>query len=145
MKGMKYLSKIREYIPLKAIIFFVVTLLSGIILLIERYSVGFADFINTVSAPFRAVIAWLTAWIPFSLAEILLIAIPVWLVILIAIGIKKAKAGLKPTVRYICFILCIPCFIFFTFVWTYSSGYHNTTLDKKLGFDEIKVEKDELY
>ena len=139
------MNKVREYIPLKAIIFFSFTLLSGLILLIEQSFVGFADFINKISAPFRALIAWLTAWIPFSLAEILLITIPVWLIILIVIGVKKARRGIKSTTKYISFILCIPCFIFVTFVWTYSSGYYNTSLDKKLDFDEITIGKEQLY
>ena len=142
---MKFLSRIRKYVPLKAIIIFVITALSGIVLLIEQNSVVFADFINKVSAPFRALISFFTSWIPFSLAETLLIAIPVWLVALIAIGVRKAKAGLKSTVKYISFILCIPCFIFITFVWTYSSGYYNTSLDKRLGFDDISIQKEELY
>ena len=142
---MKLFRKIREYVPIKAIAVFSITIISGIILLIEKIFASFADFINMISAPFRMAIAWSTSWIPFSLAEILVIAIPVWLTAFIVIGIKRSKSGLKSTVKYISIILCIPCFIFITFVWTYSSGYYNSELYEKLEFEDIDIGKNELY
>jgi len=142
---MKLIKKIRDYVPLNVLVFFAFTVLSVIVLLIERLSVGFADFINKISAPVRAVISFITSWIPFSLAEILLLSLPIWLTVLILVGVKKSKKGLKSTVRYISIILCIPCYILITFVWTYSSGYYGTGLDKKLDFDRVQIEKEQLY
>lgn len=146
MIDMKLMNKIREYVPLGAIIIFVLTLISGAVLIIEQYWVGLADFVNDVlSRPVRTVMAWLTGWIPFSLAEILLISVPIWVGILIFIAVKRSKRGVKATTRYISILLSIICVIFMTFVWTYSSGYYNTKLDEKLGFSKVEIGKNQLY
>ncbi len=143
---MKAFKRIKEYIPHYALVVFGVALFSAIILTIEKYSVSFADFINDgPSKPIRAVMALLTSWIPFSLAEVLLISCPIWATVLIIVGVKKAKKGTKATVRYISFIAVVLCFIFITFVWTYSSGYYNSTMDKKLNISKENIGKDELY
>lgn len=146
MKAMKFFNKVKEYVPRWALIIFALTFISGIMLVIEKYSVGFADFVNDVlSRPVRPIMAWLTAWLPISLAEILIIISPFWIGFLIYLAYKKAKQGIKQTVRYISFLLCIICFIFISFVWTYSSGYYNTKLDTKLGFNKVNIGKTELY
>lgn len=142
----KAFNRIRKYVPLYAIITFIITALSGIILAIEKQSVSFADFINDgPSKPFRAIMAFLTSWIPFSLAEILIISSPVWAAILVIIGVKKAMKGSIATTRYISFLASVLCFIFISFVWTYSSGYYNSTIDKKLDFSKEGITKEELY
>ena len=41
---MKLFRKIREYVPIKAIAVFSITIISGIILLIEKLFASFADF-----------------------------------------------------------------------------------------------------
>ncbi len=142
----KTFKKVREYVPLGAMIMFLLTVISFVLLLIVKKSVLFADFFNyhLSSAP-RFLIAKLTSWIPFSLAEILIISIPIWACILIAIAIKKSKKSIKSSVRYLCFVICIVCFIFNAFVWTYSSGYHTSTIDKKLDLDRQKINADDLY
>jgi len=142
----KAYRKIRKFVPLYALVIFVITALSAIVLAIEKHSVSFADFINDgPSKPFRAIMALITSWIPFSLAELLIITSPVWAVALIAVGIKKAKAGLAATTKYISFLASVLCFIFISFVWTYSSGYYNSTIDKKLDFSKENIDKEELY
>jgi len=143
---MKLFCKIKEYTSFPALVIFALTIVSGIILIIETFSVSFSDFVNTVlTRPTRAVMSWISGWLPLSLAEILIITAPIWFSFLIFIGVKKSKKGLKATLRYISFLICIPCFIFISFVWTYSSGYYNTTLDKRLDFENVEIGKHELY
>lgn len=139
-------KRVREYVPLGAMIMFLITVVSLVLFIIVKKSVVFADFFNYYLAfPTRALIAKATSWVPFSIAEILIALIPVWATILIVIGIKKAKKSLESSVRYLCFILCIICFVFSAFVWTYSSGYHTTAIDKKLGFERKDLSTDDLY
>ena len=142
----KLFYKIKEYTSIPALIIFFLTIISALILIIETFSVSFADFVNTVlTRPTRAIMAWISGWLPLSLAELLIITAPIWIFILIFIGVKKSKKGLRATTRYIAFLVCIPCFIFISFVWTYSSGYYNTGLDKRLDFENVEIGKEELY
>lgn len=138
--------KIREYVPLGAMIMLAVTIISAILFIVVKSSSTFADFFNYyLTAPTRALIALLTAWFPLSIAELLIISVPVWATILIIIAIKRAKKGLKESVRYLCFILGIICFMFNAFVWTYSSGYYTTPIDEKLDIDRENVSAQDLY
>ena len=138
--------EIKEYFPLRAMIVFAITFVSAILFVFVKLSVPFADFFNSyLSAPVRIIISTITAIVPFSIAEILIITMPIWLGLLIYFGIKQIKKGTASGVRYLLDITCILCFVFITFVWTYSSGYNTTTIDKKLGLDREKVSADELY
>ncbi|MBR2296858.1 MAG: DUF3810 domain-containing protein [Clostridia bacterium] len=143
---MRAFRKAREYVPVGAMIIFLITIISAILFAIIRSSVPFADFFNYyISAPTRFIMAKITSWIPFSLAEALIISIPIWTAILVYIGIKCAKKDAKSTSKFLCSIFSIICFVFITFVWTYSSGYSTTTIDKRLQMDREKVSADELY
>lgn len=144
---MKQIYKgIRRYVPLYEIIIFAITLLSAVTLLIERVSTPYADFINsTFSRVGRVVMGYLFGFVPFSVAELLIITSPLWIAFLIYFGIKMAKRSKESTAKFISFVASVLCFIFISFVWTYSSGYYTTTIDKKLGFQRESIEKEELY
>lgn len=138
--------KIKKYIPLRSIIIFGLTLTSAIIFIFVKSSVKFADFFNYyLTAPVRAILSTITSIIPFSLAETLIITTPIWLSLLIYFGVKQIKKGESNGVRYLLDILSILCFIFISFVWTYSSGYNTSTIDKKLSLDREKISAVELY
>ena len=142
----KIYFKIKEYVPIYAIVFYILCLISLGVLLIEKSNSAFADFINSsLSVPIRAILAFTTAWFPVSLAECLVLTSPVWAGVLLYVGIKRAKKGLRETVRYILFLSCILCFIFLSFVWTYSSGYYTSGIDKKLGMERKNVAAEDLY
>ena len=146
MAIMKFFRKIKEFVPIGAMIMLLLTIISAIILIIVRASTSFADFFNYhISAPFRFLMAKLTTWIPFSVAEAFIILIPVWVAILVYASIKCAKKGSKSSVRLLSCILSAVLFVFITFVWSYSSGFSTTTLDKKLQMERNKVSADELY
>ena len=139
-------KKIRRFVPLYALIIFAVTLISAIVLLVEKVSIPFADFINTYpSALGRTIMGWIVGFIPLSLAELLILTCPLWVAALIFFGVKMAKKGAESTGKFISFVAAALCFIFISFVWTYSSGYYTTTIDKKLGFERETIEREELY
>lgn len=143
---MKKLSKIREYVPLYSLIVFGITVVSLIFYVIVLNSVSFADFFNYyLSAPTRILMTWLTVIFPFSVAEVVLLLSPLLLGGLIFLAVKFGKMGKKASIKYFTVILSVPCLIFVTFVWTYSSGYHTTKLEEKMGLDRESVKKDELY
>ena len=120
----KAYSKIREYVPLYSVIVLVLTIISVILFAIVVNSTGFADFFNYyLSAPTRAFMTWLTVFFPFSVAEVVLFASPLLLILLIFLAVKFAKRGKKASIKFLTVLLSIPCLLFITFVWTYSSGY----------------------
>ena len=142
----KAFRKTREYVSLGSVVIFFLTLVSLVLFIIVNCSTSFADFFNYyMTAPFRAFITTMTSWIPFSLAEMAIISIPLWATVLIVYAIKESKKGTKSAVKYLCGIISALCVIFMTFVWTYSSGYHTTTIDKKLEIDREKISATELY
>ena len=142
----KFLSKTREYIPLFSLIVFGLTLLSLVFFVIVINNVAFADFFNYyLSAPTRSVMTWLTVIFPFSVAEIVIFLSPILLALFIFFAIKFGKKGKKASIKYLTVILSIPCLIFVTFVWTYSSGYHTTKMEDKMSLDRSAIKKEELY
>ena len=142
----KAFRKTREYVSLGSIIIFLLTFISLILFIIVKSSTAFADFFNYyITSPFRVFITTMTSWIPFSLAEMAIISSPIWGTVLVVYAVKEAKKGAKSASKYLCGIASALCVIFMTFVWTYSSGYHTTTLDKKLDINREKISANELY
>ena len=73
-----------DKVPLFSKIVFLISLLSLILLILFIISEGFADFFNkNISHIFRVLFAYLTNFIPFSLAEMLIILIPVILIVVV--------------------------------------------------------------
>ena len=138
--------KIREFSSLFSFVTFLVSFVSLILYLIVLNSVKFADFFNHyLTLPIRQILAQTTSIFPFSLAETLLFSSPIWIFILIKKGIKNAKNSMQSTVKFVLNVLSVLLIIFITFVWTYSSGFYNSTIDKKLNLDVEKLSKNDLY
>lgn len=142
----KFLSKVREYIPLFTIVVFFLTIISLVLYIIILNNVSFADYFNyNLSFPTRVAMSWLTAIIPFSVAEIVLLASPLILFVLIMLSVKYGKRGKKASIKYLMVIVSIICLIFVLYVWTYSSGFHTTKIEDKMNLDRGNLTKDELY
>lgn len=138
--------KAREYIPLFSFIVIIISVVSLALYIAVLNSVKFADFFNCyLSMPIRLALSMLSSFVPFSIAESLLFAAPIWVALLFIKGIKNAKAGTKDTIGFLMKLLSIFLIIFISFVWTYSSGFHNSTIDKKLGLEKEKLSKEDLY
>lgn len=142
----KFASKAREYVTLFSLIVYAITLVSLVLFVIVINSVSFADFFNYyLSAPTRAIMAWSTVIFPFSVAEVVVLLSPLLLVLLIFIAIKCAKKGKKASMKFLSVVLAVLCLVFVTFVWTYSSGYHNSKIEDKMGLDRGAISKEELF
>ncbi len=142
----KFLNNLREYVPIGAIIMIVFTFITIILHILIVNIQEFADFFNYyLSSPVRTFMAYLTAWIPFSLAEALILSIPIWLTALIIVGVRFAKLGKKKMCSYLSGILCVLLFILNSFVWTFGSGFHTTSVAERLALDREKVSAEELY
>ena len=106
----------------------------------------FADVFNRyVSAPIRALLGLVTAWIPFSLAEILLLLLPVWIVLLIVLAAKRYCGSWHDALVYLGILLSIAAIVWNLFVLTFAAGYYGSRLEDRLGLSREKVSAEELY
>ncbi len=140
-----FYKKLREYVPLFSLVVFCLTFISLIFYIIILNSVKFADFFNyNITSIVRHIMAISTSFIPFSTAEIFLLLSPIILALLIFAIVKRAKSGKKASVRFLMIIISLICYLFISFVWTYSSGFHTTPLDKQLELDKKAPTNEEL-
>lgn len=140
----------REAKPLRfprfALIFYAITAVSAILYVLflcsERFSDGFNRYVASV---IRGFLAYLTNWIPFSLAEFMLILLPVWIVGLTIFGIRRYADSWRGVGIYCGSIFSVAALIFSIFTWGFAPAYRGSTLDRKLGLDRRDVSVEELY
>lgn len=135
----------RKKRPAVTLFFFAVFLISLVCFGLAWLSPTVADFLNrTVSYAVRRGLAALTSWIPFSLIEILLFLIPLWIVLYIVWVVHCVRRPWKRQ-RWFAFLLCFCMTLSFLYIFTLGIAYHTETLDKKLGMTDAPVTKEELY
>ncbi|MBQ3483620.1 MAG: DUF3810 domain-containing protein [Clostridia bacterium] len=140
-------KKSRDYekFPLHAWIFLGLAALSLVLYLIAVASPRFADgFNSTVGAAVRALLAHLTSWIPFSLAEMLIYCIPL---LLIGLGIYVYRRRCATWRSMWVFVGCIAAafsLLFSLFVFSFGTGYHTPTLDERLGLSAGEITAEDL-
>ena len=136
----------RIRLPLAVKIIYIVSIACIPIYLAFLLSESFSDFFNRyVSSVFRALLAHLTSWIPFSLAEFALILIPLWVFLITRLIVKHYGNTTKEFISGILCICSILGIVFSSFTLGFASAYRGTTLDKKLGLERCDVSAQELY
>ncbi len=106
---------------------------------------AFADWFNRyIGAGVRAVLAYLTGWIPFSFAEMLLIAIPLIFVVMLRVALSRYGDSWRSVLRYCAGLLALLLCFYIFFVWGYGTGYHGSTVEEKLDLDRQPVSAEEL-
>ena len=137
----KVYKQIPAYTKIAVLIFFV----SLSIHIISFKSTAFSDyFTENIASLFRTVISTITGWIPFSVAETFVMLLPV-LIILYFIWANdhfiKRNNSLKPLAFA---VLSIILSMYSIGVFTFMTGYSNSTLDKRLKLQSEPVSVDEL-
>ena len=128
-------------------VFFVSLFLALVSLAIHIISANNAAFANVmagyVTRPIRAVLAYLTAIFPFSLAEVLLILSPLWLALLIwrvrRVARDRVRAG-----RFLSLLLSVPLLVYTVFTFTFSPGYYTTPLAERISLSDTAPDRDSL-
>lgn len=119
--------------------------LSLVIYLIAVISTSFAAFFNdNVGAVVRAFLACLTSWLPFSLSEILIYCIPVVIAMIGVWAWRRHCESWRSMFRYLLCILSVASLFFSLFVFSFGTGYHTETLDRRLGIETCEVSSDDL-
>ena len=133
-------------LPIICIVIYAIAALCAILYVAFLLSPEFSDFFNKNISPFvRMPLAMLTGWIPFSLAELLLLFSPFAVVALVTLGIKKYSSSWRHVAVYCLTIVSLAAYVFSTFTLGFVPAYRGSTLDKKMGLDKQPVSADELY
>ncbi len=144
-RGKTFLKKVYHCCPIPARIAFCVAAIAAILQIAFLASPRFSDFYNRYpGAYFRAFLATLTGWFPFSLAETVLMMLPLIVVLMILLIVKVSKGTLRQMVSLTLSMLAVLSFFFSTFVLGFSAGYRGSLLEEKLGLDRQKVSAEEL-
>ena len=124
----------------------IVAALSALLYIVICISPEFADFFNWyIGGFFRFIFAQITNILPFSLAEAMLILIPVLLFLIIRnVWIYRCNTRKATIVTLLC-VLSAASIFFSSFVFTFAAGYRGTSLDEKLEIKVEKIDKHDLY
>ncbi|MBO5757578.1 MAG: DUF3810 domain-containing protein [Clostridia bacterium] len=135
-----------ERLPKWCFVCYGIAALALCIYLAARIFPAFADLFNqNVSEIFRRTLAALTGWIPFSLGEALILLLPVIFGLAVWYAAKYRCDTWRSTWSFVGILIAVICMLLSMFVFTFATGYHGTTLDKKLGLAQKEVSAEELY
>ena len=115
------------------------------VLITAAISEGFADWYNrTVGAFFRTVLAHMTSWLPFSLAEFALYSIPLVIILLAVYGYRRRCETWRTTLVYLGSMISAFSILFSLFVFGFGVGYQTSSLDEKLELAPVQVNAESL-
>ncbi len=127
-------------------IFFATAILAGAVHIISEKSAAFSDFVNRyVSSVIRGIFAVVTSILPFSLAETLIIFIPVLFALTLAFCVKSVNRSTRAGVRYVVGLSSVLSLLYTLFVFSSAVAYNGTPLGDKLELCQNPVSAEELY
>jgi hypothetical protein len=132
-------------IPVPALILLGIAAFSAVLLVVCIFNSSFASFLNGYFCGFfRFILAKVTDIFPFSLAELLIILLPVALIILIIYVIKKGDRSARAVITYFVSLLSAVSLVFTAFVFTFAPGYHTPSLYERFNIANDGVSAEEL-
>lgn len=135
----------RSRLPLWSKIFYCIGSAALVVYVASMFSRGFADFFNRyIGSFFRGSLSYLSVWLPFSLAEIALITVPIWGTLLIVYASRHYCWSWRTVLNFLLILLSVVSLLFSLFVFGLGTGYYNSTIDVKLGLERTKVTPKEL-
>lgn len=136
---------VKNYIPIFTIISFSLALVFWILLEISKANPAFAEFVSSgLGGPVRSFFGTVSSILPFSLAEIMIILIPLAITTLIIYGVKVID-GRRCAVRLILTVLSVLMLIYPIYVVTLGAGYHERGIASRLEITADNPDENELY
>lgn len=133
-----------QIFPLWVFIPFCIAVMCAVFHIIARNSTAFANFFtDNIGSVFRFLTAKLTNFIPFSLAETVVLLLPVIISLFLWWSYKQIKKGHRARPFFV--IIAISCVFYSLFVLNFACGYGTDRIDVRLGMERKKVSADELY
>ncbi len=129
--------------------FYVLLALALLVLFLHLVAIAFPAFADRMNGSashiLRAALAYATSVFPFSLAELFVVGIPLWIILLILLVRRLLRRG-KSTLRISCAFLGIIPVIYMLFAFTMGMGYAASPLSEHLSLDtDEKITAEELY
>lgn len=135
---------VKDYLPLSAIIFFPLAIAAFVIQRIAIANPAFADSFNSsVGQATRRFFSVLTNPVRFSVFEALVILIPLFLALIIALAVRGWKRFRK--CKFILGLLAFIAFVYVLYTVTFGVAYRTTPIENKIGLEVGNVDKKELY
>lgn len=135
-----------ERLPIVCKILYALAAVCAVLYAVFTKNAAFSDWFNlSVSRWGRRLLAFLTNWMPFSFAELILLFFPILLILLIWRAVRVYCRTRRSALSFLGRILSAVCAVAILFVLCFAPGYYGSTLDRKLGLDRAKVSKGELY
>lgn len=142
----RFFRRINKYIPKISIFFLLLGIIASAVHISSIFSTPFANFwSDNISSRLRSLMAHLTAFIPFSLAEFIVVSSPIILVCVMVVAVRKAERGSRYLIRCVAGICSVLALIYSVFVFNFGVSYRTTSLDKRLGIERTKVSGEDLY
>ncbi len=130
--------------PRYALILYSIAALSLIVYIVAVIFPAFAGWFQYyIGGATRFLLGHLTGWLPFSLAELLIFASPL-LVVLVAVHAWRHCATWAKMARYLLSVVSIVSILFSLFVFSFGTGYHTESLDSRMGLAAGNVSTEEL-
>ncbi len=140
------IEKKRKKVPTTSKVIFCITALTAVFHVVSAFSEPFSDFFNfKISSIIRFITAKISNLLPFSLAEALVLLIPVIAFLLIRYAAKNHSDSWSSVFSYITTLLSVACLFYVLFFWSFGVGYNTSTIDKKLNLERKAVTSEELY
>ena len=118
-----------------------------LVYIISRFSSPFAEWWTRYPGQgIRLILAFLTSWLPFSLAECLVVLIPLFLFAVIAFAVRACvRKSTKELFRIIMLLLTVILIISSTFLMGFGPSYFRYPLSDNLRLVDSPVSGDALY
>ena len=142
----KFFSKWKACLPIWSAVLFCIFFISLIANGVIKRSPDFANAIHgTVGAGIRAVMSTVTSWIPFSLAEVLLILSPVLVFLICFVMVRRLRRSMIEGIRYFVGFLSVMSLVFTILVFGYNASFYGDSVEEKVGIEREKLSKEQLY
>lgn len=143
----RFFKKWQEYCPIYTILVLMLFPLTILLHTLSIFLPAVADFVNRYPAQaVRFLLAKLTGFLPFSLAEILFILLIPLAVYGMVLSFQLAqKEDPQPSRYYLFSLLGAFITLYILFVFTLGTSYFTTTIDKELALNKNQVSKEELF
>lgn len=137
----------RLRLPRVCVVIFIATGISLLLYGVMRLSPSFSDAVNLSVGQFlRTLFARLTAWIPFSLAEAMVLFLPALLAFILSHAIRKRSDSWRSVGIYFLELLSAACVFLILFVWMFAAGYNGRTIDapEKMNLEQKEISAEQL-
>ena len=133
-------------LPLAVKIMYLIAAFCALLYLTFIIFPAFSDLFNRyVSSFFRAVPAYLTNIIPFSLAEFIIILSPLLIFLVIRHGLIYYSDCWRDVGIFCISIFSVAAVVFSSFTLSFAAGYRGSTLADKLELEEVEINGETLY